>query len=139
MLSVVLTSRIPPSFQTYKKEGGEFFMIVKHPKNFPPAAGFETIFNAFIAFSGFLARRRRKIFTFQTSRTRFPFRKSMSLPSNPQNFRLRRNLSDRSQIIQKRRGEFFIRGGEFLMLIPLMQQCYNHCKPSVDKKSPTVT
>ena len=42
---------------------------------------------------GFLARRRRKIWRFYTSKTRFLLRKSMNYNHNPQNFRLRRKLS----------------------------------------------
>ena len=58
---------------------------------------------------------------FYTSETRFPLRKSMFLLSKYPNFRLRRNLSDRAQMVAKQGGDFY-EGGEFLLEIPLMQR-----------------
>ena len=86
------------------------------PNFFSPAAGFRSLF---WGFSRFVARRRRKILPFYTSETRFPLRKSMFLLPKYPNFRLRRNLSDRSQMVAKQ-GREFLRRGEFLLEIPLM-------------------
>ena len=89
-----------------KQRGGEFLPKIPRsqiPNFFSPAAGFRSLF---WGFSRFVARRRRKNLPFYTSETRFPLRKSMFLLPKYQNFRLRRNLSDRSQNVAKQWGNF---------------------------------
>ena len=86
------------------------------PKIFRLRRALKQAFYLFILFLALLARRRRKILRFYTSRTRFPFIKSMISVSNPQNFRLRRNHPYKNPPNKF----LYLIGGGFLTGTPLM-------------------